>query len=196
MSEAAIVKARLRKATLSMRDALNIDDRLIWDEAILARLMALPQVAGSKGPAAGYWQMRSEVDVRPALAELADKGLDICLPAVVEDELQFRRWIPWEPVVPGGFGTLIPPAENEILSPGLLFVPLAAYDRRGGRIGYGKGYYDRALVRLGAANPGLVAIGVAYTAQEVPEVPLEPWDRRLDLIVTEKETVAPRAALG
>ena len=88
-----------------------------------------------------------------------------------------------------------PPADQEVVSPALLLVPVAAFDRRGARIGYGKGYYDRAMVRLGAANPGLVAIGIAYSAQEVEQVPLEPWDRRLTLIVTEKETVAPKPAL-
>jgi 5-formyltetrahydrofolate cyclo-ligase len=196
MNDAAAIKKRLRKSTLSERDTLNIDDRLQWDEAIIERILELPQVVATNGPVAGYWQMRSEVDIRPALAALSKRGLATALPAVVDDELAFRSWTPWEPVVPGGFGTLIPPADREVLNPVLLLVPLAAFDRRGGRIGYGKGYYDRALVRLGAAIPGLVAIGVAYGAQEVEEVPLEPWDRRLDLIVTEKETVAPKPALG
>lgn len=192
----AAVKSRLRKNALAARDELLIDDRLEWDEKIVARVLALPQAQATKGPVAGYWQMRSEVDIRPALADFAARGLAVCLPAVVEDELVFRSWKPWEPVVPGGFGTLVPPADHEALNPALLLVPLAAFDRRGARIGYGKGYYDRALVRLGAGQTGMLAIGVAYAAQEVEEAPLEPWDRRLDLIVTEKEVVVPQPLLG
>ncbi|WP_342360738.1 5-formyltetrahydrofolate cyclo-ligase [Terrarubrum flagellatum] len=195
MTEASAAKARLRRSCLAARDALLIDDRLIWDEAIIERILARPEVQETKGPVAGYWQMRSEVDIRPVLAELSGRGVPICLPAVVDDELVFRSWKPWESVVPGGFGTLVPPPDKETMTPKLLLVPLAAFDRKGARIGYGKGYYDRALLRLGAAG-GMTAIGVAYSAQETADVPLEPWDRRLDMIVTEKETVAPKPSVG
>ena len=195
MNQASAVKARLRRGALAARDALMVDDRLIWDVEIVAKVLSLPEVKAAKGPVAGYWQMRSEVDIRPVLAELAGRGLDICLPAVVEDELAFRRWKPWDSVVPGGFGTLVPPPDAEVINPTLLLVPMAAFDRRCARIGYGKGYYDRALLRLGAGG-GMTAIGVAYSAQEVQEVPLEPWDRRLNMIVTEKEIVTPDPALG
>ncbi|MBN9063464.1 MAG: 5-formyltetrahydrofolate cyclo-ligase [Rhizobiales bacterium 65-9] len=195
MAKPSEIKARLRRAALGARDSLLIDDRLIWDEQIIERLLALPQVQATKGPVAGYWQMRSEVDIRPALAEMANRGLTICLPAVVEDELAFRKWKPWDPVIPGGFGTLVPPPDAEIVDPALAFVPLAAFDRRCARIGYGKGYYDRALLRLGAAG-GLTAIGIAYSAQETAEIPLDPWDRRLDMVVTEKETMASDPTVG
>lgn len=195
MAKPSDIKARLRRSALAARDALLIDDRLAWDELIVARLLALPEVQASQGPVAGYWQMRSEVDIRPALAELAERGVTICLPAVVEDRLAFRKWKPWEPVVPGGLGTLVPPPDAEIVDPVLALVPVAAFDRRCARIGYGKGYYDRALLRLGAAG-GLTAIGVAYSAQEAPEIPLDPWDRRLNMVVTEKETVASDPAVG
>ena len=87
----AAVKSRLRKSTLLERDALNIDDRLSWDEAIIERVLALPQVVATKGPVAGYWQMRSEVDIRPVLADLSKRGVQTCLPAIVDDELSFRN---------------------------------------------------------------------------------------------------------
>ena len=97
----------------------------------------------------------------------------------------FRRWAPYEPIVPGGFGTLVPAPEQPEVSPRILIVPLAAFDRRGYRIGYGKGYYDRALSELGPT----ISIGIAYAAQEIDAVPQEPHDRRLDWIVTERETI-------
>lgn len=183
--EAAPRKAALREASLAHRDALEIDDRLIWDEAITERALALPVFDAAPGPVSAYWPMRSEADPRPILEVLHERGLKLCLPALVARRMIFRRWAPYEPIVPGGFGTLVPdPAQPEIV-PAILIVPLAAFDRRGFRIGYGKGHYDAKLAELGAVT----SIGIAYAAQEIDAVPEEPHDRRLDWIVTERETI-------
>ncbi len=72
-------------------------------------------------------------------------------------------------------------------------MPLLAFDRRGARIGYGRGFYDRAIARLLAVKPGLVTIGLAFDAQEVAEVPVEPHDRFLDRILTESGVRVPSA---
>jgi 5-formyltetrahydrofolate cyclo-ligase len=179
-----IRKAALRAAALERRDALEIDDRLEWDIAITERVLAIPSLSG-EGPVSAYWPMRSEADPRPILEALAERGMALCLPAIVEKRMIFRRWAPYEPIVPGGFGTLVPdPAQPQVL-PNILIVPLAAFDRRGYRIGYGKGYYDRALSELGPT----LAIGVGYAAQEIEAVPDEPHDQRLDWIVTERDTL-------
>ena len=81
-----------------------------------------------------------------------------------------------------------PPADAEIVEPDVLFVPLAAFDRRGHRIGYGAGFYDRTLAAL-RAKKEIVAIGIAYSAQEVLFVPNDEFDEPLDMIVTEKDTI-------
>lgn len=176
-------KAALRRAALIQRDALEIDDRLEWDQAICDQALALD--VWGKGPVAAYWPIRSEADPRPILEGLAALGLPLCLPAVLDGSLVFRSWTPWEPVVPGGFGTLVPPETAALMIPAVLVMPLAAFDRRGHRIGYGKGHYDRALAML----PGARTIGIAYGVQEVATVPEEPHDHRLDLIVTEREVI-------
>ena len=176
-------KAALRAEALARRDALELDDRLLWDEAIVARVLALPVF--TQGPNSAYWPMRSEADPRPILEALHERGLLLCLPAIVEKRMHFRRWAPWEPIVPGGFGTLVPAPEQPEVKPAILIVPLAAFDRRGYRIGYGKGYYDRAITEL---EPALT-VGIAYAAQEIAEVPAEPHDRRLDWLVTQDETI-------
>jgi len=176
-------KAALRAEALARRDALELDDRLLWNEAIAARVLALPVV--TQGPISAYWPMRSEADPRPILEALHERGLLLCLPAIVEKRMHFRRWAPWEPIVPGGFGTLVPAPEQPEVMPAILIVPLAAFDRRGYRIGYGKGYYDRAITEL---EPALT-VGIAYAAQEIAEVPAEPHDRRLDWVVTQDETI-------
>jgi 5-formyltetrahydrofolate cyclo-ligase len=176
-------KAALRAEALARRDALELDARLIWDEAIVARALALPVFA--QGPVSAYWPMRSEADPRPILEALHERGLPLCLPAIVEKRMVFRRWAPWDPIVPGGFGTLVPSPEEPEVKPTILIVPLAAFDRCGYRIGYGKGYYDRAIAEL---EPTLT-IGIAYAAQETEAVPAEAHDRRLDWVVTQDEAI-------
>jgi 5-formyltetrahydrofolate cyclo-ligase len=71
------------------------------------------------------------------------------------------------------------------MSPDIILVPLLAFDRQGRRLGQGGGHYDRLLAR----NPQAKAVGLAYAAQEVPLVPTEPHDRRLDWILTEREAI-------
>jgi 5-formyltetrahydrofolate cyclo-ligase len=78
-------------------------------------------------------------------------------------------------------GTRQPHQGAEALTPGVLLVPLLVFDRRGHRLGYGAGFYDRTLALL----PGATAIGVAHAAQELDEVPAGPEDARLDAIATE-----------
>ncbi len=175
-------KATLRAAALARRDGMEIDARLEADAAIAAHVLALDVWAGVQGPVAGYWPMRSEADPRPVMAALAERGVALCLPAVVEGALQFRAWAMWGPLVPGGFGTLVPPADAALVTPAVLLVPLAAFDRRGFRLGYGKGYYDAALASL----PGARTVGIAYAAQEVERVPTEPHDMALEMVVTEQ----------
>lgn len=183
-SQASLRKAALRDEALARRDALEIDDRLEWDPLIAECALALP-IWHQGGPVSAYWPMRSEADPRPILEELGRRNLLLCLPAIVAGRMIFREWAPYGPIVPGGFGTLVPPPQQPECQPRILLVPLAAFDRRGYRIGYGKGYYDRALGELG----GTISIGIAYAAQEIEAVPEEPHDRRLDWIVTERETI-------
>ncbi|MDE3177228.1 MAG: 5-formyltetrahydrofolate cyclo-ligase, partial [Pseudomonadota bacterium] len=105
--------------------------------------------------------------------------------------LRFRRWRPGEPTAPGQMRIPEPTAQAPELEPDLLFVPLAAFDRRGHRIGYGAGHYDCTLARLRARKP-IVAVGVAYAACEVAAVPHEAHDQPLDYILTEAELIAVR----
>ncbi len=91
-------------------------------------------------------------------------------------------------MVPGRLGICEPPPEANVLDPDLLFVPVVAFDRRGQRLGYGAGYYDLTLATLRAERQ-VVAVGVAYAAQEVLFVPAEAHDQALDVVVTESDTI-------
>ncbi len=85
-----------------------------------------------------------------------------------------------------------PLEEAPVLDPDLLFVPLACFDRRGHRIGYGAGFYDRTLARLRAMKP-VRAAAVAYGVCEIAAVPYESHDQTLDAVVTEQETILFKA---
>lgn len=138
---------------------------------------------------AGYWPIRSEVDPRPAMMELAARGARIALPHVTPGGLVFREWKPGAVLVRGGFGLSEPDPSLPEVAPDALLVPLAAFDRAGRRVGYGRGYYDGAITRLSEGR-SLLTVGICYAAQEVPEVPVEPHDRSLSAIVTEAGSIA------
>ena len=143
----------------------------------------------------GYWPMRGELDPRPALLALAAAGHPLCLPVVAGKgrPLIFRAWAPGADLVPGAFGAEVPVPESPVLQPSLLLVPLLAFDRRGYRLGYGGGFYDRTLAALRRARE-VTAVGLAFAAQEVDQVPAEATDERLDWIVTEGEALSLCAA--
>ncbi len=146
----------------------------------------------------GYWPLRDELDPRPILSALATRGQRLCLPVVVESgaPLVFRGWKPDVSLEPAAFGTQVPGADCPVLEPDLLLVPLLAFDRRGFRLGYGGGFYDRTLATLRGRRP-VLAVGLAFAAQEVDAVPVEAGDEPLDRIVTEREVMTPeRGAAG
>ena len=131
---------------------------------------------------AGYMPMRTEIN--PLTAMAAHDG-PVCVPVIVGRgmPLRFRRWTPDCAMVTGEFGAMIPEG-GDWLEPDVLIVPLLAWDRRGYRLGYGGGYYDRTLERLRGSGPR-VGIGFAFAAQEVGQVPIDRFDQVLDHLVTE-----------
>ena len=137
---------------------------------------------------AGYVSIGDEADVMPLLGQLAGQGADLALPVVSKPDspLEFRRWRPEDRLEPGPFSTLQPGDAAERVVPDLLLVPLLAYDRTGGRLGYGGGYYDRTLGALREKAP-IIAVGIGYAAQKRDNLPVEAHDQPLDWIVTEQD---------
>ncbi len=149
-------------------------------EHVLRELPPPPRVVVS-----GFWPMAGEIDIRPLLEALHARGHAVLLPVSPKRgfPLIFRRWHPGMEMVREKFGTYRP--TGEVMTPEMLFVPLLAFDRSGRRLGYGGGFYDRTLAGL----PGAMAIGCAFTAQEVPEVPAGPGDALLAAVATEREVI-------
>ena len=144
-----------------------------------------------------YWPISSEIDPRPLMRRLHEDGHPIALPVVVARgrPLVFRAWRSGEPLEPAGLGTREPLADRPEVTPRALIVPLLAFDRAGYRLGYGGGFYDRTLTGLRRAGETL-AVGVAYAAQEVAEVPHDGDDQLLDWLVTEAEAIEIGPKIG
>ncbi len=184
------MKAEARKAAAEVRNGAH--DMAREDAGL--RLVALPwPIAPVQGRSvvSAFYPYETEIDTRPLLGHLAGEGWTTCLPIVIArgEPLVFRRWLPGEPTIAGVWGIPRPPDSSPLVEPDVLLVPLMAFDRRGYRLGYGGGFYDRTLALLRHKKP-VVAIGVAYAAQEVDRVPHGDHDQPMDFVMTEKEVFA------
>ncbi len=137
---------------------------------------------------ASYVAAHQELDPAPLTDLLRLRGHKIALPVVVGKAapLVFRLHEPKDLLIPNAFGILEPSLAAQAIEPDLLLVPLLAFDKARQRLGYGGGYYDRTIAEL-RQRKTLRVIGIAYSFQEVDEVPVGPNDIPLDLIVTERD---------
>jgi 5-formyltetrahydrofolate cyclo-ligase len=186
-------KAALREEALRRRDALPVDARAVAAEAIATRGLPVTVVRGSI--VSGFMPIRSEINPIPLMRRCAEAGARLALPAILQrgTPLALRLWSVGERLVPGQWGIREPAPDAPEADPDIMLVPVVAFDRRGGRIGYGAGYYDMTIAGV-RARKTVVALGVAYATQEVPEVPLLAHDVRLDLVLTERESIDCRGA--
>jgi 5-formyltetrahydrofolate cyclo-ligase len=187
-STVADQKARLREQTLALRDALPAAMRTAAAETIAARPFPLRIERGMV--VSGFSPMKTEINPIPLMRKLADAGVQLALPAIAGrgKPLIMRAWNFGDPFKAGQWGIREPVAEAPEIAPDILIVPLAAFDRSGHRIGYGAGYYDMTINALRAKKP-VTAIGIAFATQEIPHVPATERDARLDLVLTERETI-------
>jgi 5-formyltetrahydrofolate cyclo-ligase len=181
-------KADVRAAALARRDTLPAEGRAAAGEAVAARPFPVPVPPGAI--VSGFWPMKSEIDPRPLMRRLEAEGAKLALPVVQGrgQPLVMRTWGFGQPLGRGVWGIREPLPDAPEVFPDVVLVPLAAFDRAGNRIGYGAGYYDRTIARLRAMKP-VVAVGLAYAAQETDSVPVTERDQRLDLVLTEREVL-------
>ena len=182
------LKTELRKAALAKREALPAAERQAAAERIAARPFPIairPGVVVS-----GFSPLKTEINPLPLMRSLAEAGATLALPVVAGrgQPLIMRAYAFGQPLNEGVWGIREPKDDAPEVDPDILIVPLAAFDRHGNRIGYGAGYYDMTIARLRALKP-VVAVGIAYAAQEFPEVPVTARDERLDLVLTERDVI-------
>src|ERR1700733_2389419 len=179
-------KSDLRAAALAARDALTLEQRAAAARAVAERGLPIEITRGMI--VSGYSPIRSEIDPAPLMRALAVEGAQLALPAVMArgKSLAFRAWSPSDRLMLGPLGILEPsPAATELI-PDIMLVPLAAFDRAGPRIGYGAGHYDYTLAHLRKLKH-IIAVGLAFAAQEIEAVPALSHDVALDYVLTETE---------
>ena len=181
-------KAELRNATLAKRDAMPADVRQRGAEAVAARPFPVAVAPGSI--VSGFMPLKSEINPLPLLRKLADAGARLALPAIAGrgKPLTMRAYAFGDDFARGQWGIREPKPEQPEVFPDVLIVPLACFDRAGHRIGYGAGYYDMTIHRLRKMKK-VIAVGIAFAAQEIAKVPATDRDERLDLVLTEREII-------
>jgi len=188
-------KRAVRAEVLARRDALDPVERAEMGERIVTRLLDLPELRAARAVMV-FWSFGSEVPMDPLIARLVEAGVTVALPRIADGRLEPRTWRPGEPVTETHFGAHEPEA-GRVLDPSELDVvatPGVAFDRAGGRIGYGGGFYDRFLRTVG---PGAFLPSLAFGMQVVDApLPAGNFDLPVDAIVTEHETIriAPKRA--
>ncbi|HOP69302.1 MAG TPA: 5-formyltetrahydrofolate cyclo-ligase [Bacillota bacterium] len=187
-----MTKRELRKQIFQRRDRLSGEEIREYSRQIARRLYGLPEYRESR-VIMFFLSFRSEVDTRSMVEESLARGKEVLVPKALPDsrELIASRLLDCrEDLAPGAYG--IPePKESALrvvdpLQIDLLIVPGVAFSEDGRRLGYGGGYYDRFFGRL---RPEVPLLALAFELQIVPEVPVQPWDRPVDLIVTEKRVI-------
>ncbi|MBS0640117.1 MAG: 5-formyltetrahydrofolate cyclo-ligase [Proteobacteria bacterium] len=171
-------KQAMRKAVLARRAGL---DATACGEALAGHVLHdCPPPQGAIVSA--FWPLGDEIDLRPLMRRLHDRGHPIVLPVTPKrgNPLSFRRWRPGDVMEQERFGTMRPIGEE--MAPDFLLVPLVAFDAACRRLGYGGGFYDRTLPEL----PSRFRLGCAYAAQQVDAVPVGPYDIQLDAVATER----------
>jgi 5-formyltetrahydrofolate cyclo-ligase len=185
-------KAEIRNAGLKGRDGIDPERRSAYADRLAKEGMRLVQEFGRGKPivVSLFSPIGSEPDPALLAATLQAAGHTLALPVdwSTGTPLVYRRWIPGDRLAIGPLGISEPLDTAPSLDPDVLFVPLAGFDRRGHRVGYGAGNVDRTLAWL-RARKRIFALGVAYAEQEMAWVPEEFHDEALDLVITDRETV-------
>ena len=188
-------KAELRAAAIAAREALTDEHRAAAAQIIAQR--GLPIGIKPGVVVAGYSPIRGEVDPAPLMQRLVAEGARLSLPVITArgQGLRFRTWSADDRLMRGALGILEPSPGAAEITPEIVLVPLAAFDKLGHRIGYGAGHYDRTLVQLRKSRP-ITAIGLAFGVQEVEAVPALEHDVALDYVLTESRVFDFRSLSG
>lgn len=184
MTDIKTLKTHIRKTALSSRDNLTDVERVKFSKQIESFFFDLdiaPNVITS-----AFLPIKTEVDLNSLILKLWSQQRSVCLPFMMDKEnIEFRKYDENTELVDNGFGTLAPSKASEVVDPDVMLIPLSAYDETGGRIGYGAGFYDRAIAKLLGNDKTPLLIGVAFACQQVDVVPCEDHDIPLDMILTE-----------
>ncbi len=181
-------KAGLRRKMLESRKALCVEDFMVKSQMIQQRLISTKEFSHA-GVLALYFPIQNEVDTHQIIDFCLNSGKKVLLPAVSDGGLLFRELKELSDLQKGKFGILEPTASSEAFVPeiaDLIVLPGIAFDLKGHRVGYGKGYYDKSVHHLEGLGK---LVGICYDFQLVEKIAGEPHDVKVDMIITEKRTI-------
>lgn len=191
----AELKRELRAERAAVRSRLPEDQREDLSALVCSHAAEWLAREGAESLLA-YVPFRSELDTRPLISGAWAAGIKVLLPRVIQSTgmMTLHPVHSWKELAPGAYGILEPVPviageQERLCSPDVVFVPGLAFDRRGGRLGYGRGYYDRLRAswetELPASKSAPLWIGLAFGLQVVPEVPMDHYDAYMDMLITE-----------
>lgn len=182
-------KKELRRRVREELSALSRPELVRSDNALFARFLALPQVEAAKTIFAFWGIPGREPDTSRLIGELVKRGKTVGLPRMLpEHRMEVRRFEADRPLVKASFGISEPGEDCPLLDRediGLVLVPAVCYDRRGFRLGFGGGYYDRWLEHFSG-----VTVGLCRGAVLRETVPVEAHDAKVDILLTEEESLS------
>jgi len=188
-------RAALRRDLRARRAALSAAERVAAAQGLVAQVEQVPEFLTDRR-IAGYWATAGELPLAALMAGVLARGQLWHLPIVADDGLlRFAPWRVGDALAPNRYGIPEPVCAIErTLAPqdmDVVLVPLLGFDRRGHRLGFGGGYYDRSFNFLhGRADVGKpVLVGIGYAMQEVGRFDAQPWDVPLDYVATERELI-------
>ena len=136
----------------------------------------------------GYYPCNHEIDDLDLLNFFRRKKVNISLPIIRENnQMDFFEWKNKDPLKINKYGIAEPILVKKIY-PDVIFVPLVAYDDDFNRLGYGGGFYDRYLEKIVNIKK-ILKIGLGFSYQELKKIPTNKYDKKLDLIITEKKII-------
>ena len=188
-------RTALRKALRERRAALSAQQRIAAATGLVDQLEKIPEFL-TDARIGGYWAVDGELPLAALMQGLRSRGQTWYLPVIAEGRrLDFAPWQAGAALDTNRYGIPEPIVDAaQRLAPGQLdvvLVPLLGFDRKGHRLGFGGGYYDRSFAFLKDRTPSdkPLLVGIGYSLQEVPEIVEMPWDLRLDAIATERELI-------
>lgn len=181
------LKKELRERVLGLRDQLSNDIQTQAADTLKDHADLIGDVSGKV--VSSFWPIRSEINPCHLTQELKRRGAQLALPVVMDKTtLEFRAYDHDDDLIEAGFGTKGPSKSAVVVDPDILLVPLAVFDLHCGRIGYGAGFYDRAIAKLRAKGRQPKTFGIAFEQQLVDQVPQDEFDIKLDYILTPEKT--------
>ncbi len=181
-------KKELRKLCHGIRDGIPAVERRLRSKIITEKLFSLPQIGMAKKIFC-YASFKSEVETEEIINRLLNNGVVVALPLCDKDTHTMKAIVveSFEELKEGNYGIYEPPKDSLEISAeniDLVIVPALAFDRKGNRLGYGAGYYDRFL-----ENYKGIVIGINFSEMILPNIPTDLNDHSMDIIVTDKEII-------